>query len=168
MALLECVAKSNCGSCSRDAVALHLAFADHVHSLNARQDGAGTPEILESHHGPGPAFDHSMILPDDVVRILELPDLDGHLPLSVDGPQRGQISPAFLHGHGLRRTVLIDGLLEVEVRGSLVAMRTQQEIDRIAGLVRCPIRVLPYERLGATEPLRQAAGARPIRDPGLL
>ena len=72
------------------------------------------------------------------------------------------------HGHGLRRTVLIDGLLEAEVRGSLVVMRTQQEIDRIAGLVRCPIWALPYERLGAIEPLRQVAGAQPIRDPGLL
>src|SRR5471032_2334532 len=84
-----------------------------------------------------------MILLDDVVQVLDLSGLDGRFPLSLDGLQGGQISPAFVHGHGLRRTVSIDGFLEVAARGSLVAMRTQQEIDRITGLVYCAIQVLP-------------------------
>jgi len=43
---------------------LHLTFADHVHRLNAGEDDASTPEILESHHGPGAAFERPMILRD--------------------------------------------------------------------------------------------------------
>ena len=62
---------------------------------------------------------------------------------SVDGLEGGQIGPAFIHGHDLRRAVAIDGLLEVAPRGSLVAMRPQQEIERISGLVHCAIQVLP-------------------------
>ncbi|CAE6944324.1 hypothetical protein R69927_07843 [Paraburkholderia domus] len=84
-----------------------------------------------------------MILLDYVVQILDLPDLDRRFPFSVDGLQGRQIGPAFVHGHGLRRAVAIDGLLEVAARGNLVAMRPQQEIDRIAGLVHCAIQVFP-------------------------
>ena len=87
-----------------------------------------------------------MILLDDVVQILDLPDLDGVSRSALMASRAGQISPAFVHGHGLRRAVSIDGFLEVAARGSLVAMRTQQEIDRITGLVYCAIQVLPLAR----------------------
>ena len=134
------------GGCSRDGGVLHLTFSDDVHCLNAWEDDAGTPEILEAHHWPDSAFDVPMILFDHVVQILDLPDLDGRFPCRVDGLQSRQIGSAFIHGHGLRRTIAIDGLLEVAARGSLVAMRPQQEIDRITGLVYCAIQVLPLAR----------------------
>jgi hypothetical protein len=50
-----------------------------------------------------------MILLDHVVQILDLPDLDGCFPFGIDGPEGSQIGPAFIHGHGLRRAVTIDG-----------------------------------------------------------
>ena len=81
-----------------------------------------TPEILEAHHGFNDALDGTMILFDDVVQILDLSDLDGCFPLSVDGLQGGQIGPAFIHGHGLRRAITIDGLFKVAARG-FVAIR---------------------------------------------
>jgi hypothetical protein len=111
-------------------------------NLNAREDNAGTPEILEAHHGPGSAFDFPVILLDDVIQVLDLSDPDGCFPLSVDGLEGGEIGPAFVHGHGLRRAVAIDGLFKVAARSSLVAMRPQQEIDRITGLIHCTIQVL--------------------------
>jgi hypothetical protein len=113
-----------------------------MHCLNPLQDDASTPEILEAHHWLDSAFDGPMILFDDVVQILDLPDLDGRLLFSVDGLKGGQIGPVFIHGHGLRRAVPIDGFLEVAARSSLVVMRPQQKIHRIAGLVHCAIQVL--------------------------
>ena len=102
-----------------------------------------TPEILEAHHGFNDALDGTMILFDDVVQILDLSDLDGCFPLSVDGLQGGQIGPAFIHGHGLRRAITIDGLFKVAARCSLVTMVSKQEIDGVADLVHCPVQVLP-------------------------
>jgi hypothetical protein len=103
------------GSCSRDVVR-HLAFPDHVHCLNTGEDNAGTPEILEAHHGPGSTFDCPVILLHDVIQVLALSDPDGRFPLSVDALEGSQIGPAFIHGHGLRRAVAIDGLFKVAAR----------------------------------------------------
>jgi hypothetical protein len=89
------------------------------------------------------SFDRPMILLDDIVRILDLPDLDGRFPLGVDDLEGGQIRPSFIHGHGLGHPVPIDGFLEVTACCRLVAMRPQQEIDRIASLVHRAIQVLP-------------------------
>jgi hypothetical protein len=47
-----------------------------MHRLNAGQDDACTPEILESHHRFDDAFDGTVILLDDVVQVFVLPDLD--------------------------------------------------------------------------------------------
>jgi hypothetical protein len=43
-----------------------------------------------------------MVLLDDVVQVLDLPDLDGRFPFSVEGLEGGQISAAFVHGNSLR------------------------------------------------------------------
>ena len=45
-----------------------LAFADHVHDLDAGDQDSGAAKGLESEHRPGDAFDGSMILLDDVAR----------------------------------------------------------------------------------------------------
>jgi len=39
--------------------------------------------------------------------------------------------------------ILVDGFFEVATRRSLVAMRSQQKINRLAGLVHCVIEVFP-------------------------
>jgi hypothetical protein len=54
-----------------------------------------------------------MILLDDVVQILDLPDLYGRFPLSVDGLQGGQISPAFVGFVAVRLTEKTISIYEV-------------------------------------------------------
>jgi hypothetical protein len=83
-----------------------------------------------------------MILFDDVVQILDLADLDGRFPFSVDGLQGRQTGPAFIHGHGLGRAVAIDGLLEVAAGRFLVPLGSQQEVNRVAGLVDAAVEIL--------------------------
>jgi hypothetical protein len=70
-----------------------------------------------------------MVMLDDVVQILDLPDLDGRFPFSVDGLKGRQIGAAFVHGNGLWRAVLIDGFLEVATRCSFVTMGPKQATD---------------------------------------
>ncbi|MBB5503139.1 hypothetical protein HDG37_007378, partial [Paraburkholderia sp. MM5384-R2] len=47
-----------------------------------------TPETLEAHHRLDDTFDGAVILLDDVVQILVLPDLDWLFPLSVERFER--------------------------------------------------------------------------------
>ena len=52
-----------------------------------------------------------------------------------EGLERGQICTTFIDRDRLGLAVLIDRLLEVALGCSLVTVGTQQEIDRLAGLV---------------------------------
>jgi hypothetical protein len=77
-----------------------------------------------------------MVLLDDVVQILVLADLDRRVALHVEGcPKSGQTRTTFIDCDRLGFAVLIDRLLEVALGCSLVTVSTQQEIDRLAGLV---------------------------------
>ncbi|SAL52489.1 hypothetical protein AWB69_05433 [Caballeronia udeis] len=40
-------------------------------------------------------------------RSLDLPDLDGRLPLGIDALKGSPIGPAFIHGDRLRRAILV-------------------------------------------------------------
>jgi hypothetical protein len=113
----------------------HLPLRNHVHDLDAAQQNAGTTEGLEPEHRPGTALDSPMVLFDDVVQILVLADLDRRVALRVEGPKSGQIRTTFIDCDRLGFAVLIDRLLEVALGCSLVTVSTQQEIDRLAGLV---------------------------------
>ncbi|MGF6935951.1 hypothetical protein OKW41_005113 [Paraburkholderia sp. UCT70] len=66
----------------------HLPFPDHVDHVDAGQDDAGTPEILETQHRPDDAFDGPVVLLDNVVQILWLADLDRALAFGVDRLKR--------------------------------------------------------------------------------
>jgi hypothetical protein len=52
-----------------------LAFANHMHQLNARNDGLGRSKRFETRHRPADSFDRAMILLDDIVEIFNLPDV---------------------------------------------------------------------------------------------
>jgi hypothetical protein len=69
---------------------------------------------------------------DNVVQVLDLTDLDGRFPFSVDALDGGQIGAAFVDGNGLGHAVLIHGFLEVTTGGSLVTMGPKQEIDGLS------------------------------------
>ena len=49
-----------------------LAFANHVHGLDAGDQDARAAEGLESEHRTGDAFDGSVVLLDEVVEVLRL------------------------------------------------------------------------------------------------
>jgi len=55
---------------------LQLTFADHVHELNSSEGHGSRPEGLEPHHRSHLAFDRSMVLLNDVVEVLNLPELN--------------------------------------------------------------------------------------------
>jgi hypothetical protein len=113
----------------------HLPLRNHVHELDTAQQNAGTTKGLEPEHRPGTALDSPMVLFDDVVQILVLADPDRRVALRVEGLERGQICTTFIDLDRLGLAVLIDRLLEVALGCSLVTVGTQQEIDRLAGLV---------------------------------
>src|SRR5450755_1550848 len=56
--------------------AVELAFLDHVHGLDAGDQGARAAKGLEPEHGSHDALDGPVILLDDVVEVLALPHLD--------------------------------------------------------------------------------------------
>ena len=84
----------------------HLSFGDHVHKLNAGKKDSGTAKRFESQHGPCASLDRPMILLDNVVQVLVLPNLDRGITLGVDGVECGQIGPARVDRYGFGFTVL--------------------------------------------------------------
>jgi hypothetical protein len=113
----------------------HLPLRNHVHDLDTTQQNAGTTKGLEPEHRKRTALDSPMVLLDDVVQILVLADLDRRVALRVERLERCQIRTAFIDCDRPGLAVLIDRLLEVALGCSLVTVSTQQEIDRLAGLV---------------------------------
>jgi hypothetical protein len=69
-----------------------------MHRFDARQDEAGTTKILEALHRFDEPFDRLVVLLNNVVQLLNLPDLDGRFPLSIDALEGSQIGAAFIHG----------------------------------------------------------------------
>jgi hypothetical protein len=121
----------------------HLPFLDHVHQFGAAQNDARAVEILEPEHRSGSVFDGSMVLLRDVVQILDLTNLDGHLALGVHRVKRGQIGAAFVDGYSLGRVVLSNCLFEEAPRSSLVPLGSQRKNDGVARLIHSPVKVLP-------------------------
>ena len=63
---------------------LHLSFPNHMHDLDAGQSDARAPKTLETQHRFRDAFDGPVILFDNVVQVLALPDLDRCFLLGID------------------------------------------------------------------------------------
>jgi hypothetical protein len=64
-------------------VAPQLPFANHVHDLDAAEDDACATERLETEHRSGDAFDCPVVLLNDVVEVLTLPNRDRRVMLGV-------------------------------------------------------------------------------------
>ncbi len=65
-----------------------------------------------------------MVLLNEVIQILVLPDLDRRFPLSIDRLQGREVRATLVHRDGLWRTVLGDGLFE-ERRAGAVSRRAR-------------------------------------------
>src|SRR6202034_4824294 len=89
---------------------LQLTFADHVHELNATKGHGGRPERLEPHHRSHLTLDRSMVLFDDVVEVLDLPELNLCVLLEVVARDRRGVGPTLVDGNLRRHTILADRL----------------------------------------------------------
>jgi hypothetical protein len=99
----------------------HLPFANHMHDLDARQNDARTPKILEAHHRFDDTFDGPVILFDNVIQVLALANPDRRFPLGIDGLKRCKVGPAFIYGDRLWRAVLVDRVFKISSRGNFFA-----------------------------------------------
>ena len=76
-----------CGQTS--PVVAHLPFADHVHKLDATQNDSRTMKVLEALYRARDALDRTVILLDDVVQVLALPNHDFGAVLRIVFPDPG-------------------------------------------------------------------------------
>jgi hypothetical protein len=103
-----------------------------MHDLNATQNDTRAAEILEAEHQSGDAFDGPMVLPDHIVQILDLTNLDECVAPGVHRVQHGQIGSTFVDRHRLGYTVSPDRFFERTLGCSLIARGPQKKADRVA------------------------------------
>jgi hypothetical protein len=120
-----------------------LSFLDHVHELDAGEGTLCSLGRLESEHGPDDPLYTAMILFDDVVEILDLPDGDMDAVLFVVAPDGHSIGLAAVDRDLFGYTVTADGLRQKALGRSLIPRLGQQEVDRLARLIDGAIQVVP-------------------------
>src|SRR4051794_8642691 len=124
---------------------MHLSLGQH--RLDAGQRPLRRPEALKAEHGPGQAFDPAVVLFDPVVEPAPTP-VPGEAPqlaLLLHLAQRAGIALEAV-GHDLARVAGVlpgEGTLEETLCCLLVPLGTEQEVDRLAGAVDCPIEIAP-------------------------
>ncbi len=123
--------------------AIELALVDHVHGLDAGDQGTRAAKVLEPEHGSDDALDRPVILFDDIVELLALPQLDLGAQVSAQAHDGRCIGPALVDRDLVGDTVQIHGALEETSGSSAVAVRTQQEVDRLASAIDRAVKVLP-------------------------
>jgi hypothetical protein len=89
-----------------------------------------------------------VILLDNVVEILDLPDLDRDLAFLVQLIQRCLVGAALVHRYLVGHSVVSYGLLEESSGGGCITFGSLKKIDCPALLVDCSIQILP----GAVDP----------------
>ena len=120
-----------------------LAFANHVHEFDASQDGLRRPERFKPKHRPGDALDGTMILLDDIVEILDLPDLDRDVSLRIQLVERSLVGAALVHRHRTGDFTVPHRFVEKAPCRCRIAFGSQQEIDSFALLVHRAIEIFP-------------------------
>ena len=71
-----------------------LAFADHVHGLNAGDKGSDAAKAFDAEHRPCDSFDDAVVLLDEVVELLGLAHHDGQATVGLDAPDGGRVGAA--------------------------------------------------------------------------
>jgi hypothetical protein len=107
-----------------------------VNDFDTRQNSLCPSEGFESRHQFYPAFDVTVVLLNQVVQVITLPDLNAVilLPAGIKPCKGSRVCTAFINSHHFRFAVLADGLAEEAQRGSSIPFSRQQEVD---GLPRC-------------------------------
>ena len=84
-----------------------------------------------------------MILFDDIVEILDLPDLDRDVSIRIQLVERSLVSTALVHRYRVRDLVVLHRLVEKASCRCCIAFGGQQEIYGFALLVHGAIEVFP-------------------------
>src|SRR3954464_8100068 len=125
----------------------HLSLDQHRHCLDAGQRPLRRPEALKAEHRPGQALDPAVVLLDPVIEPAP-PPVPGKAPqlaLLLHLAQRAGIALEAV-GHDLARVAGVlpaEGTLEEALGGLLVPLGSEQEVDRLAGAVDCPVEIAP-------------------------
>jgi hypothetical protein len=99
-----------------------LAFADHVHDLDASDQDSGAAKGLESEHRPGDAFDGAVVLLDDVVEVLGLAHHDGQAAVSLNARDSRGVGAALVDGDLFGHAVQADGAFEECPGGGVISL----------------------------------------------
>lgn len=89
-----------------------LAFTNHMHQFDAGQDRVRCAKRFETEHRPRDAFDRAVILLDNVVKVLDLPNRNWDFAFHVQLLQRCLVSATLVHYYLVRHCVVPHGLLE--------------------------------------------------------
>ena len=138
-----------CGQTS--PVVAHLPFADHVHKLDAAQNDSRTTKVLEALDWARDALDCTVILLDDVVQVLALPNHDFGAVLGIVIPDPGLVRSALVDVDDLGKAVVLDGAREEALRRTTIAFGGQQEVDGVPLLIN---RAIPIPVLAANLDVR--------------
>ena len=91
---------------------IELALLEHVHGLDACNEGASAAKRLESEHGSHDAFDRPMVLLDEVVEVFRLTHLDVYAAVSTHVEDRRRVGATLVDRDLLGHAVQADGTLE--------------------------------------------------------
>lgn len=123
-----------------------LAFADHVHDLDACDQDAGTAKGLEPKHGSGDGFDGAVVLLGEVFEVLGLARLNEQAPVGMDTYARRGVCTALVNADLLGHAMQTDGWLEERASCCVVPPGSQQEAGGTATAVDRPLQVLQLAR----------------------
>lgn len=124
-------------------VASDLPLAECVHDLDAGDDDASAMERLKAQHRSDDALDRPVVLLDDVVEVLALPNRDRRVMLGVVAFDAGGVGAALVNRDALRKAVVPDGPGEKPLRRRPITFGGEHEVHGVTGLVHRAIEVLP-------------------------
>src|SRR6476620_4418318 len=76
---------------------VELAFANHVHEVDSGQNSLRGSERFESEHRPNDAFGGAVILLDNIVEILDLPERDRNVSFGFQLVEHSLVGATFIH-----------------------------------------------------------------------
>lgn len=84
-----------------------------------------------------------MVLLDDIIEILGLPDLDRDFSFRIQLVKCSLVGATLVHCHRVRHSVVPHGFLEEAPGPRGITSGSQQKVDRLALLVYYPLQILP-------------------------
>jgi hypothetical protein len=114
-----------------------------VHDLDTSKDDAGTAERFESKHPASDALDRPVVLLNDVVEVLTLPNRYRRVMLDIITFDARGVGAALVDRDGCGKRVVPDGTGEKPLCRSPIALGGKQEVDGVARFVDHAIEILP-------------------------